>query len=340
MVTENRGHSKYPEAALIITSAATAPSPLGPAIQHSGRGIAYRVGAMVCMALLSAIVKWCGSRGINVFQIIFFRNAFAFVPLGIYIWRTTGFGVLRTQRPLGHLARSTIGLVGMVSGFSAVQFLPLTSATAFNFASPLFMTALAALILHEKVGRHRWGAVAVGFIGVLVMVRPDASHAAHAGAAHVGQIGGQIAGVSKSLIGTVLALMGAAGAAGAMIAVREIGRTERGPTIVFYFTLAGATLGLVSLPFVWVTPDPATLALLILAGLIGGVGQMFLTEALRVAPVGVVAPFDYTQLIWASLIGYFVWGELPHPATLIGAGIVAASGIYILYRELRILRAG
>ena len=250
--------------------------------------------------------------------------------------RTTGFGVLRTQRPLGHLARSTVGLVGMVSGFSAVQFLPLTSATAFNFASPLFMTALAALILKEKVGRHRWAAVAVGFVGVLVMVRPAPGPLHPVGAAMAG-------GDYKALlhlIGVGLALLGAAGAAGAMIAVREIGRTERGPTIVFYFTLAGATLGLVSLPFVWVTPDPATLALLILAGLIGGVGQMFLTEALRVAPVGVVAPFDYTQLIWASLIGYFVWGELPHPATLIGAGIVAASGIYILYRELRILRAG
>ena len=314
----------------------TTASPLGPAVQHSGRGIAFRIGAMVCMALLSALVKWCGSRGINVFQIIFFRNFFAFVPLGIYIWRTTGFGVLRTQRPLGHLARSTVGLVGMVSGFSAVQFLPLTSATAFNFASPLFMTALAALILKEKVGRHRWAAVAVGFVGVLVMVRPAPGPLHPVGAAMAG-------GDHKALlhlIGVGLALLGAAGAAGAMIAVREIGRTERGPTIVFYFTLAGATLGLVSLPFVWVTPDPATLALLVLAGLIGGVGQMLLTEALRVAPVGVVAPFDYTQLIWASLIGFFIWGELPHPATVIGAVIVAASGIYILYRELRILRAG
>jgi len=301
-------------------SPATTASPLGPAVQHAGRGIAYRVGAMVCMAALSALVKWCGSRGINVFQIIFFRNAFAFVPLGIYIWRTSGLTVLRTQRPLGHLARSTIGISAMVCSFSAVQFLPLTSATAFNFASPLFMTALAALILHEKVGPHRWGAVAVGFIGVLVMVRPEPGH--------------------MNLIGAGLSLAGAAGAAGAMIAVREIGRTERGPTIVFYFTLAGATLGLVSLPFVWVTPDPLTLALLILAGLIGGVGQMLLTEALRVAPVGVVAPFDYTQLVWASLIGFFVWGELPGAATLIGAAIVAASGIYILYRELRILRAG
>jgi drug/metabolite transporter (DMT)-like permease len=309
------------------TLAIPAPTPLGPAVQHAGRGIAYRVGAMVCMAALSALVKWCGARGINVFQIIFFRNAFAFLPLGLYIWRTTGFSVLHTRRPLGHLARSAIGISAMICSFSSVQFLPLTSATAFTFASPLFMTALAALILHEKVGWHRWGAVAAGLVGVLVMLRPEAGH-------------GTLPASGKVLAGSALALLGAAGAAGAMIAVREIGRTERGPTIVFYFTLAGATVGLVSLPFVWVTPDPLTLALLILAGLIGGVGQMLLTEALRVAPVGVVAPFDYTQLIWASLIGFFVWGELPRAATLVGAGIVAASGIYILYRELRILRAG
>jgi drug/metabolite transporter (DMT)-like permease len=292
--------------------------PLGPAVQHAGRGIALRVAAMVCFAALSALVKWCGAHGIPVLQIIFFRNAFAFVPLAIYIWRTTGFSVLHTRRPLGHLARSTVGLTGMVCGFSAVQLLPLTSATAFNFAAPLFMTALAALILHEQVGKHRWGAVAVGFIGVLIMIRPDPGH--------------------LNLLGTGLALTSAACTAGAMIAIREIGRTERGPTIVFYFTLAGAVLGAVSLPFVWKTPDPMTLAMLVLAGLIGGVGQMLQTEALRVASVGVVAPFDYTQLIWASLFGFFVWGELPQALTLVGAAAVAASGVYILYREMRILR--
>jgi drug/metabolite transporter (DMT)-like permease len=304
-----------------------AASPLGPAVQHAGRGIAFRVGAMVCMAALSALVKWCGARGVPVMQIIFFRNAFAFIPLGLYIWRTSGFSVLYTSRPLGHLARATIGLSAMVCSFTAVQFLPLTSATAFTFASPLFMTALAALILREKVGVHRWSAVAVGFIGVLIMLRPGAG-------------GASLGGAGKALIGSGLALAGAAGAAGAMITVREIGRTERGPTIVFYFTLGGAMLGLVCLPFVWVTPDAATLGLLVVMGLIGGVGQMLLTEALRVAPVGVVAPFDYTQLIWASVIGYFVWGETPGVPTLVGAAIVAASGIYILYRELRVLRAG
>jgi drug/metabolite transporter (DMT)-like permease len=283
-------------------------------------GIAYRVLAMACMACLSALVKWTGSRGIPVFEIIFFRNAFAFVPLGLYIWRTTGFEVLKTKRPVGHLVRSAVGLTGMVCGFSAVQYLPLTEATALQFASPLFMTALSALILAEPVGRHRWGAVIVGFVGVLIMARPQPGH--------------------FNLPGVSFGLMSALGAAGAMVAIRQIAATERGPTIVFYFTLGGTVLGLVGSTLVgWTAPDPMTLALLVVAGLIGGVGQLFLTEALRVAPVGVVAPFDYTQLVWAAVIGLLVWGELPRFTTLVGAVIVAASGVYILHREMRRFRA-
>jgi drug/metabolite transporter (DMT)-like permease len=289
-----------------------------PPVQNVALGIGYRVLAMACMACLSALVKWTGSRGIPVFEIIFFRNAFAFVPLGLYIWQTTGFTVLKTRRPLGHLARSAVGLFGMVCGFSAVQHLALTEATAFQFASPLFMTALSALILHEPVGRHRWAAVLVGFLGVLIMVRPQPGH--------------------MNVTGVSLAIGSALGAAGAMVAIRQIAATERGPTIVFYFTLGGTVLGLVGSAFHWVTPDPLTLAMLIVAGLLGGVGQLFLTEALRVAPVGVVAPFDYTQLIWATGLGFLIWGELPHAATVAGAVVVAASGVYILHREMRRFR--
>jgi drug/metabolite transporter (DMT)-like permease len=281
-------------------------------------GIAFRVAAMACMACLSAIVKWTGSRGVPVFEIILFRNLFAFVPLGLYVARTTGFEVLRTNRLGGHALRSVVGLTGMVCGFSAVQYLPLTEATALQFTSPLFMTALSALLLSEKVGRHRWGAVLAGFVGVLIMARP---------------IPGQM-----NVVGVTLGMLSALGAAGAMVAIRQIADTERGPTIVFYFTLGGVLVGAVGSLFAWVTPDPLTLTMLVLAGLVGGVGQLFLTEALRQAPVGVIAPFDYTQLVWASLFGLVLWGELPHPLTLIGAVIVAASGVYILHRELRRFR--
>ncbi len=294
----------------------TAPSAAHPPTQRIFLGIVLRVAAMAALACLSALVKWTGGRGVPVFEIIFFRNFFAFVPLGLYIWRTTGFEAVKTRRPLGHLARSTIGLAGMVCGFSAVQYLPLTEATALQFTSPLFMTALSALILAEPVGRHRWGAVAVGFLGVLIMARP---------------VPGQM-----NVVGVTLGMLAALGSAGAMVAIRQISDTERGATIVFYFTLAGVVLGLVGTSAVgWVMPDRLTLAMLVVAGLIGGVGQLLLTEALRNAPVGVVAPFDYTQLVWAGVLSLLIWGELPRPLTLAGAVVVAASGVYILHRELR-----
>lgn len=298
-------------------------SPLQPAApaaprQNIAAGVMFRMAAMVCMAGLYAIVKFASSRGVPVFEVVFFRNAFAFLPLGVYIARTTGPSVLWTTRPLGHLARAAVGLTGMAGSFIAVAHMPLTEATALSFSAPLFMTALSALILHEKVGRHRWAAVGVGFVGVLIMIRPDPAHMA--------------------TIGAIFALIGALGSAGAMIAIRQISQTEPGPRIVFYFTLAGAVVGLASLPFGWIMPDALTLALLVGAGVIGGVGQLLLTQAIRLAPVGAVAPFDYTQLVWASLIAYLAWGELPRPATLVGAAVVAASGIYIVYRETRSAR--
>lgn len=285
-----------------------------PVAQSPALGILLRVLAMALMAMLAAIVKACAERGVPVLEIIFFRNAFAFIPVMLYIWRTSGFGVLRTRRPGAHLTRSAVGLTGMICGFTAVSLLPLTQSTAISFSAPLFMVALSALILKEPVGLHRWAAVAVGFVGVLIMVHPDPRH-------FVG-------------VGVLFAIAAAVGSAGAMIAIREISRTEPGPTIVFYFTLAGTAVGLASLPFGWVMPSPGVLALLVAAGLIGGTGQLLLTEAIRRAPVAVVAPFDYTQLVWAGLIGFLVWGETPAILTLIGAMVVAAISTYILWREI------
>jgi drug/metabolite transporter (DMT)-like permease len=297
-----------------VSSAVTSPV---VRVERAALGIALRVAAMACFASLSAIVKWSGGRGIPTFEIIFFRNAFAFIPLAFYIWRTTGPSVLKTDRPLGHAVRSGVGLIAMICGFSAVQRLALTDATAFQFAAPLFMTAFSALILHERVGWHRWGAVLVGFAGVLIMTRPSGH---------------------MNLVGVSLALAGAVGAALANVAIRQMADTERGATIVFYFTLGGTLLGLAGSLVHWVTPDPQTLGILILGGLIGGVGQLLLTQAVSIAPVGVVAPFDYTQLVWATGFGLVIWGELPRSTTVAGALVVAASGVYILHREIRRFR--
>jgi drug/metabolite transporter (DMT)-like permease len=278
-------------------------------------GIGLRVAAMAGVAALTGLVKWCAAKGVPLMEIVFFRNACAFLPICLYMARTTGFGVLKTQRPVAHLTRSAIGLVGMTCGFSAVQHLSLTDAAAFQFTSPLFMTALAAPILAERVGAHRWAAVLAGFVGVLIIIRPLPGH--------------------MNLVGAALGLGGAVATAFAMITVRELGRTEAGAAIVFYFTAAGSLAGLASIPFGWTTPDATTLLLLMLAGVIGGVSQLLMTEALKAAPIGVVAPFDYTQLVWAALFGFLIWDERPHPATLCGAMLVAASGIYIVLRETR-----
>ncbi|MGQ3015978.1 DMT family transporter [Phenylobacterium sp.] len=291
------------------------PGPLQRPAARVGFGILLRVCAMACLAGLFGLVKVASERGVPIFETLFFRNAFAFIPIAIYIWRTSGFGVLRTTRPGAHATRAMVGLTGMIGGFLAVSHLPLTEATALSFSAPLFMTALSVPLLKESVGPHRWAAVAVGFVGVLIMIRPDPANLAN--------------------IGVIFALIGAVGSALAMITIRQISMTEPGPRIVFYFTVAGALAGLASLPFGWIMPDPGTFALLVVMGLLGGVGQLLLTEAIRVAPVAVVAPFDYTQLVWASLFAFLVWEELPRALTLVGAGVVAASGLYILYRETR-----
>lgn len=180
---------------------------------------------------------------------------------------------------------------------------------------PIAMTALSAIMLKEYVGPHRWAAVAVGFIGVLIMIKPAPGH--------------------FNPVGVAFALGSVLGGAGASVTIRQIGATEKGATIVFYFTLAGTLLGLVGSLFEWRQPELITLVTLIGIGLTGGLAQILLTEALRAAPVAVVAPFDYAQLAWAMGISVLVWKDLPGPLTLVGAAIIAASGAYILYREVK-----
>ncbi|MFO1013935.1 MAG: DMT family transporter [Caulobacteraceae bacterium] len=298
--------------------------PAAPEADNAALGIGLRIAAMVCMAGLGALVKWCAMHGVPVLEIIFFRNAFAFIPVGAYIFGTKGLSVLYTARPMAHFTRAGIGLVGMTCGFTATAMLPLAQATAISFAAPLFMVGLSAWILKEKVERHRWAAVAVGFVGVLIMLNPETAGAFS--------------------VGVLFALAGAVGSAGAVTTIREIGKTESGPTIVFYFTLAGTLWGLASLPIGllfpqtglgWVVPNLGVLAGLIAAGVVGGIGQLLHTQALKVAPVAVVAPFDYTQLLWAAILGYLIWDDTPSPTTLTGAAVVAASGVYILWRETR-----
>ena len=267
------------------------------------------------MGMMAALVKMAAERGAHTLEIVFFRNFFALVPFLAYVGATRGWAVLRTQRPVGHLIRSAVGISGMLCGFAALPLMPLSEFTAINFAAPLFITALSWPVLGEKVGAFRWAAVLVGFVGVMVMLRPDPAHL----------IG----------LGPALALGQALGTAGAMLAIRQLGATERGPTIVFYFLLAGTAVGTIGLPFVWTQPTPEMLLILVLCGLSGGAGQLLLTQAFRLAPAAAVAPFEYAALLWACALGYGLWGEIPSSATIAGGCIVAVSGLFIAWRETR-----
>jgi drug/metabolite transporter (DMT)-like permease len=199
----------------------------------------------------------------------------------------------------------------------------LADATAIQFVSPLITVALAAIILKERVRVFRWSAVVVGFIGVLVMLVPnfDPSHYAAAGAASV------------AAVGSIFAITAAFCNAGTVIQTRRLTQTESTSSIVFYFSLTCALAGAATLPFGWYTPTGAELTGLIALGVLGGLAHIFLTESYRYASASVIAPFDYSSMLWALLLGYWVFGELPAALVYVGAIIVTGAGLAVIWRE-------
>ena len=275
------------------------------------RGIAIMLLAVGLFAVMDAMVKWLG-EAYPTMQIVFFRSLFAFIPLAFIIFRGNLMAAIRIRDPLGHALRALAGILAMASFFYGFGRMPLADAIAIIFAAPIFVTALSVPILGEKVRLRRWTAILVGFAGVVVMLNPGA-------------------GMLDPVAGIVLA--GTLFHALAMVFVRKLARTESNVAIVFSFTLACTLVGAAFLPFQWVTPSATDLAVLAGIGLIGGIAQIAMTQAFRLADVSLVAPFDYTAIVWASLLGFFIWGEVPGNNIWIGVAIVMASGLYILYRE-------
>lgn len=286
-------------------------------------GIAYKVAATLAFALMALIVKLLGDR-FHVGQLVFFRSAFALIPvLSAVIWTGGGLRSLATKRPGAHALRSLAGSTAMFTGFAALTLLPLADATAIGFAAPIVTVVLAVFMLNETVRLYRWTAVGIGFAGVLMMLAP-----------HLG------AGQTPSLLGAAFALMGAIAAAFAMIFVRRMSIAgdgkEPAAVIAFYFQITAAALALLTLPFVWTTPAFPDLILLVLSGLLGGLGQLLLTNAYSHADASTIAPFDYVAMIWAVLFGWLFLSEWPVPLVLIGAAIVSVAGISIAWREHRL----
>jgi len=292
----------------------------GPAPLKQNRllGIGLRIGAATSFGFMAAMIKLGDEAGVSLAELAFYRFAFGLPPLLAWIAWTGNFNAWRTQRPLAHLLRGMLGLGTMVVAFSALTYLPLAESATIGFVAPLFSVILSALILHERVGRYRWSAVALGFLGVLIVTRPG--------------------GTDLPPIGLALALSAAFGVAAVTITIRQIGRTESTPTTVLWFTLFSIVATGAFLPFYGQTHDAGTWAILVALGLFGGLGQLFLTSSLRFAPVPVVVPFDYTQLLWAVLLGWMIWDTHPPATTWLGAAVIVASGLYTLYREHKLGR--
>jgi drug/metabolite transporter (DMT)-like permease len=290
----------------------------GALTQNRLLGIALRVGAATSFGFMAAMIKLGHEAGISLAELAFYRFAFGLPPLLAWMAWTRNFGAWRTQRPLAHLLRGALGLSTMVVAFSALAYLPLAESATIGFVAPLFSVMLSALVLGEQVGRYRWSAVALGFIGVLIVMRP--------------------AGTDLPAIGLGLALLSALGVAAVTITIRQIGRTESTPTTVLWFTCLAIVVTGLFLPFYGEVHDGRTWAILLTLGLFGGIGQLFLTSSLRFAPVPVVVPFDYTQLIWAVLLGWVLWDTHPAPTTWLGAAVIVGSGLYTVYREHKLGR--
>jgi drug/metabolite transporter (DMT)-like permease len=286
------------------------------------RGILLKLLSAILFAVMSALVRGLGQNA-PVGQMVFFRSAFAIVPvLMIYALRGELMSAVRTSRPLGQLGRGTLSTFGMFTNFGALTRLPLADVTAISFASPLITVALAALILKERVRVYRWSAVGVGFVGVIVMLIPqfDVGHYAAIGA-------------TTAAVGSLLAVASAISNSATVIQTRRLTQSETTPCIVFYFSLICAVAGALTLPFAWYTPTAVELAELIAMGFLGGIAHIFLTESYRHASASVVAPFDYTAMLWALLIGWWMFGELPEPLVYVGGAIVAAAGLFVIWRE-------
>lgn len=276
------------------------------------RGIAYALCALFLFSLMAAMAKHF-SNDYSIFEIGFFRFFFALIPLVPLISRDGGLEVFRTQRPLGHLWRAVVGLVSLILYFYSIKYLPLSDAVAISFTNPIFIALLSILILKEKVGIHRWGAIVAGFVGVIFIAKPDGL---------------------KISEGVIFGLGSAMFYALAMVSLRTLGKTEKVLTTTTYFTVLASLMLAVPTGMTWVAPKSfVDFILFIACGICAGIGQLLLTKAYQLTPPSIISPFNYSAILWATLIGILFWGHIPDTSVLIGTGIVIASGLYIIHRE-------
>ena len=285
------------------------------------KAVLLKLTSALMFSVMAAFVRYV-SDVTPLGEVVFCRSFFAIIPvMVIYALRGELAAAFRTARPFGHLTRGMISVAGMFFNFAALARLPIVDVTTITFASPLITVALSAWILKERVRIYRWSAVCVGFVGVVVMLWPHLDVARYTSAN------------AAATLGALFALISAFTNAGSVVQTRRLTDTETTSSIVLYFSLFCALGGLLTLPFGWIVPSLPQLGALIGLGVFGGLSHILLTESYRYAPASLVAPLDYTALLWAFIIGYWFFGELPSTTVYVGSTIVAGSGLFVIWRE-------
>jgi drug/metabolite transporter (DMT)-like permease len=274
------------------------------------RGIALMFVSTFFFAAMHGSIRYM-SATIHPFEIALFRNVFALVVVLPWVWRY-GIAPLRTQRIGLHALCAVLNIMAMLSFFYALSITPLSEVTALGFTAPIFATVLAALLLGEVVRARRWTAIAIGFLGTMIILRP---------------------GFEAIGLGQLLVLFSSMIWACALLVIKTLGRTDSSATIISYMALLMIPLSLLPALFVWRWPDPLAWGWLIGIGVLGGIGQFCMTEALRQADTAVVMPFDFFKLVWVTAIAWLAFAEHLDLFTWIGGAVIFSSTLYIAYRE-------
>jgi drug/metabolite transporter (DMT)-like permease len=279
--------------------------------EHVPLGILYMLGATIVFAASSAVSKWLVAR-YPIGEVLFTRTAVALTTCALFIMPYTGLAVFRTYRLRHHVMRSVSQRFSQTFLLIAFSLMPLAGAIAINFSAPLFATLVSVLLLKEAVGLVRWAVLLMGFVGVLIVTNPGAE---------TFQIGALFALANAVLYGSVTA------------AVRGMTATESAETLTLYQLLLLTAFFTLLLPFGWISPAPIDVAWMAFNGISNAIGQYWWTRALHLAPASAISPFYYFSLIWASILGFAIWGEVPTMSLVVGSAVVVASSLFLLWRE-------
>jgi len=279
------------------------------------RGVLLVLCATILFSVMHALIRHVGD-GQHPFEMAFFRNLFGFIVLAPFFIRY-GFGILRTERLGLHALRGTIHVGSMLLFFSAVTIAPLATVASMTFTAPLFVTLGAVLMLGEKIRYRRIGALLLGFAGVMIVLRP---------------------GIGELEVGALMALGSACIWACALLMIKILSRTESSITLTAYMALFLTPLSAIPAAFVWQWPTWEELGWLALMGSVGTLGHLCLAQAFREADATTVLPFDFLRLIWASLLGYFMFGQVPEVLVWVGGAVIFSSTVYLAYREAVVSR--